>query len=386
MTPSITVPGSPSVAVPDGVPGTRNGISPGTAPGVSPATVGPDGAGLHLRIVSPAMPTLSYLPDRVRRAERALTAAGYTFSYGANAFQVAADGITAGTPAQRAADVMAAFADPSVDAILAADAGLGTRDILDRLDAATIAANPKPFIGYCDNVFLNQYLASVAGIGSLYGCTLMVHLGEAGGAYPETLDHLGRALSGAGPLACPPMPSRTGEVIDWYVPERESRPRRRLPGGWTWLRPGAGRGPFLGGEITLIPELVRSFGMSLDGAVLFWDVSYHRLPVPPLFEKLCESADLGRLAGMVVGAHPLVPDGEWAATVAGLLDRHLPWADFPVLANADLSHLCPSWTVPFGAEAVLASPGGLVFPRGHDAAGPVAAPAVPAARTAASGR
>jgi len=325
-----------------------------------PAPVGP---GAHIRLVSPAMPTISYIPERAHRAERVLRDHGYSVSYGANAFQVSADGMTAGTAEQRAADLMAAFADPTVDVVFASDAGQGSQDLLDLLDADVIAANPKPFVGYCDNVYLNLFLARRAGISSLYGISHMVHIGEAGGAYPETLRHLAGALASDEPLVCEAMPDRTGALIDWYVPESERQPRGRdIPGGWTWLRPGTARGPLWGGEVSVLPDLVAKFDLDLAGAVLFWDISYHGLPVGPLFEALCERVDLTRLAGMLVGAHPLMPLPEWAGLVGGLVDRFLPAADYPIVVNTDLGHTCPSWIVPYGEEVTLAADR-IVFPR-----------------------
>jgi muramoyltetrapeptide carboxypeptidase LdcA involved in peptidoglycan recycling len=324
----------------------------------------PVGPGAHLRVVSPGMPTLSYIPDRARRAERALTEHGFAVSYSANAFAVSDDGTTAGNARQRAADLMAAFADPAVDAVLAADAGIGSRDLLDHLDVAVIRANPKPFIGFCDNVFINQFLATEVGLSSLYGATFMIHIGEAVAVHPETLDYLARALASADPLWCEPMADRTGEMIQWYVPELESKYRPRdMPGGWTWIRPGSGRGPLVGGELTIVPDLVSCFDLSLDSAVLFWDIGYHGLPVEPLFKALCASTDLTALAGMVVGAHPMMPPDDWAAVVRGLVDEYLPDSVHPIVVNADLGHTSPSWTVPYGEEVVLDAPDRLVFRR-----------------------
>ncbi|MFI7602160.1 LD-carboxypeptidase [Actinoplanes sp. NPDC049681] len=325
-----------------------------------PAPVRP---GAHIRLVSPAMPTISYIPERTRRAEQVLRDHGYTVSYGANAFQVSADGMTAGTAEQRAADFMAAFTDPEVDVVLASDAGQGSQELIDLLDPDAIAANAKPFVGYCDNVYLNAFLARRAGISSLYGISHMVHIGEAGGAYPETLRHLAEALASDEPLVCEAMPDRTGALIDWYVPEREREPRGRdIAGGWTWLRPGTARGPLWGGEISILPDLVTDFGLELDGAVLFWDISYHGLPVGPLFEALCERVDLTGLAGMLIGAHPLMPLPEWARIVGGLVDRLLPAAGYPIVVNTDLGHTCPSWIVPYGEEVAVAADR-IVFPR-----------------------
>jgi muramoyltetrapeptide carboxypeptidase LdcA involved in peptidoglycan recycling len=259
---------------------------------------------------------------------------------------------------------MEAFADPSVDAIMAADTGLGSKDVLDHLDPAVIAANPKPFAGYCDSAFVNLYLAAQSGLASLYGCTFMIHLGEAGGAYPETLACLAGALDSGRPLSCSPVGARTGGLIRWFEPASERRARTLdMAGGWTWLRPGTARGVFLGGEISQLPDLVDHFGLSLRSTILFWDISFHGRPVQPLFKRLCDRSDLTGLAGMVVGTNPLVPPAEWAATVGELVAEFLPGSDFPVVVNSDLSHTCPSWTTPYGEQAVLERDR-LVFPRG----------------------
>lgn len=312
------------------------------------------------------MPYLAYAPARARRAERALTGLGFTISYGSRAMLVSGDGTRAGSGRERAADFMEAFGDPDVDVVLTSEAGLGTDDLLDFLDPAPIAASPKPFIGYCDNVYLHLYLAKITGISSLYGCTFMKHFGEAGGAFPETIYYFTKALASAEPLVCTPVPSRVGKPGNWYVPEIDCLPRERtIEGGWDWLRPGTARGTLLGGEISLIPELARRFALSLRSAVLFWDVSHHGLPIRPLFKDMCESADVTSLAGMIIGAHPAVSPPEWADTLAGLIDEFLPGTDFPIVANADLSHLSPSWIVPYGEEAQLDSEGPIIFPRGR---------------------
>lgn len=44
----------------------------------------------------------------------------------------------------------AAFADPDIDAIFCLRGGYGTPRLLDGVDFALLAANPKPFVGYSD--------------------------------------------------------------------------------------------------------------------------------------------------------------------------------------------------------------------------------------------
>jgi muramoyltetrapeptide carboxypeptidase len=320
--------------------------------------------GAHIRVINPGFPTLAFIPDRAHRAERVLVNLGFTVSYGRHAWGVSDDGTTSGTAQARASDFIEAFEDPSVHIVLAAESGCGSVDLLDHLDPASIASHVKPFIGYCDNVFLNFFLASSAGMSSLYGCTLMNHIGEAGGPFPETIEYLLRALDSSRTLECKPVVARTGAKVDFYKPELERVPRQLdIQGGWNWTRPGNGRGPLIGGEITDILELIRRFRAPLDGAILFWDVARHGLDVQPLFAQLCEEADLTRLAGMIVGAHLDIEPRRWAMVVERMLDSLLPEARYPVVVNADLSHLCPSWTVPYGELTIIDSEHGISFRR-----------------------
>jgi muramoyltetrapeptide carboxypeptidase LdcA involved in peptidoglycan recycling len=322
--------------------------------------------GGHIRVVSPGLPTIAHVPERARRAEAALRSLGLDVSYGAHARSISYDGLTAGSAAERAADLLEAFEDASVDAILVSDSGLGSRAMLPYLDAGIIAAHAKPFIGYCDTCYLHQYMVSRAGVSSIYGCALMVQLAEGGGPFPETLGFFRHLLTTSEPLVCRPLGSRTAQAIDFYVPEEECKRRRRdIEGSWTWLRTGRSRGQLLGAELSILPDLIRCFELSLDSVVLFWDISTHNRdkPVRPLFEALCASAAVSRLAGMIVGLHPAIAPPAWAAQVKDLLEELIPKPTFPVVVNADLSHTDPSWIVPYGEEVLLDDTEGIVFPR-----------------------
>jgi muramoyltetrapeptide carboxypeptidase len=271
----------------------------------------------------------------------------------------------AGTAAERASDLMDAFEDESVDAILVSDSGIGSRELVPLLDPGPIAAHAKPFVGFCDTVFLHQFLSSHAGMSSYLGCIFMLHLGEGGGPFPETIDFFQRALMSSEPLSYRPVPTRTREIIPWIASDAEGRPRARNdPGGWNWIRAGQGRGQLLGGEISILPELIQDFGIQLAGKVLFWDVTFANTePIRPQFEALLRSVEMSGLAGMMVGMHPRLGVAEWAAEVSALVRDLLPGASFPVVANSDLSHSEPSWIVPYGEEVVLDDVTGVIFPR-----------------------
>ncbi len=74
----------------------------------------------------------------------------------------------AGTAAQRAADLHAAFADPTIDAILCVRGGWGSAELLPLLDANLIRASPKPFLGFSDHTTLHLWLAQTCGLITFY--------------------------------------------------------------------------------------------------------------------------------------------------------------------------------------------------------------------------
>lgn len=302
------------------------------------------------------------LPTRRARAESALEEHGYRVTYGAHAFDISRDLSRAGNAAARAADLMDAFADGDVDVVLAAMAGQGSAELLEFLDPHVFINNPKPFIGFCDNGYINAFLATRCALISQYGGTFLFEFGEPGGPFPEVLASFRSAVSPRQVLTCDQFTTRSDERFNLLDPKSESRIRNRnVPAGVDWIRQGTAHGKLIGGEIAILPDMVRRVGMDIAGGILFWDVSYHELPIEPLFEELCKIDAVHNIAAMLVGAHPSMPLQAWSDVVRGLLGKYLPESDFPVVANSYISHLQPTWLVPYSAECRLNEDGSLVF-------------------------
>jgi muramoyltetrapeptide carboxypeptidase len=64
----------------------------------------------------------------------------------------------AGTAEERVEDLHAAFADSQIEGLLCTRGGWGSAELLPRLDAALIRANPKAFVGYSDHTSLHVWL------------------------------------------------------------------------------------------------------------------------------------------------------------------------------------------------------------------------------------
>jgi muramoyltetrapeptide carboxypeptidase LdcA involved in peptidoglycan recycling len=100
---------------------------------------------------------------------------------------------------ERAADINAAFADPSIRAILATIGGDDQITVVPHIDEAAVRANPKIFVGYSDNTNLLNWLWSL-GIRGYYGGSTQVHLGAGPGADDVHLASLRAALLTGGEL------------------------------------------------------------------------------------------------------------------------------------------------------------------------------------------
>jgi muramoyltetrapeptide carboxypeptidase len=64
----------------------------------------------------------------------------------------------AGTVEQRLHDLHTAFGDPGIEGLLCTRGGWGSAELLPRLDAQLIRANPKVFVGYSDHTSLHVWL------------------------------------------------------------------------------------------------------------------------------------------------------------------------------------------------------------------------------------
>src|SRR6266508_402891 len=149
-------------------------------------------------------------------------------------------------PKDRARDLHAAFADPSITAVLATIGGDDQITVLRHLDSALLQANPKPFFGYSDNTNLLNHLWSL-GIVGYHGGSVMVHLGRCGrtrAGTGSTPTGWLRAAPGAAtwrssrgcsrPASSHRMTPSTAACCSWRPPKRCPRRSRCTGSCATW--------------------------------------------------------------------------------------------------------------------------------------------------------
>ena len=156
-------------------------------------------------------------------------------------------------PQARADDLMAAFADPDIKAVLATIGGDDQITVLPFLDPGVVTANPKAYFGYSDNTNLLNWLW-YHGIAGYHGGSTMVHLGRPGGLHPVSTASLRAALLDGGDLRLCPVDRFCEVELSWADPEGLRYPAPTSPApGWVWHRPGrVVTGPTWGGNLEIL--------------------------------------------------------------------------------------------------------------------------------------
>ncbi|MDA4895330.1 LD-carboxypeptidase [Streptomyces sp. MS2A] len=328
--------------------------------------------GDRVAVVSPAsgLPGLFPLPyelglERLRK------------EYGLEPVEYPATRKTGSSPAERAADLHAAFADPGIKAVFASIGGDDQITVLPLLDRELIRANPKPFFGMSDNTNLLAYLRNT-GIVGYHGASVMVELGRPGAMHPQTADSLRAALFTPGPYELRPAERWNDVDRDWADPATfETEPGARPGTGWSWENAGrVVEGRTWGGCLEILAWLLMADReiardpAEYDGDVLFLETS-EELPAAEevfrILRNMGERGLLGRFSALLMGRpktwsfqRPNSPEeaaryaAQQRATVLRAMRAYAP--DTMIVFDVDLGHTDPQVVVPYGGTVRVDGP------------------------------
>lgn len=234
----------------------------------------------------------------------------------------------AGTEEQRAADLQAAWCDPSVAAVLCARGGYGAQRMVDLLDwAAMRAAGPKVFAGFSDVTVLHQAFATRLGLVTLYGPAAGV-------------DFLKNARA-------------QGHLRATLFEPESVRTLTAVPPGGTALVPGRARGVTLGGCLSLLASDLgtpHAHPGARGGLLLMEDVGESPYRLDRYLTQLLRTGWLDGAAGIVLGSWADCGPREGLRAV--FADR-LGGLDVPVVEEFGFGHSEGALTMPLGAVAEL---------------------------------
>ncbi len=232
----------------------------------------------------------------------------------------------AGTDADRAADLQAAWCDPAVDAVLCARGGYGVQRITDLLDwEAMRAAGPKVFVGFSDITALHEAFATRLGLVTLHG-PMAAGLDFVKNA--RAREHLRATL---------------------FAPETV----RVIASGGTPLVPGRAAGVTLGGCLALLAAELgtpHARPSARGGLLCLEDVGEEPYRVDRCLTQLLRAGLLDGVGGVLLGSWQ--DCGPYERLRPLLADR-LGGLGVPVAEEFGFGHCEGALTVPFGVRAEL---------------------------------
>ncbi|MCG7525365.1 LD-carboxypeptidase [Streptomyces sp. OfavH-34-F] len=305
-------------------------------------------------ICAPSMAHAARYPRRRERAVAHLEELGYRVRCGRNWLRDT--GHTAGTAAERAADLHELYADDRVRAVMTSIGGYNANQLLDLLDYDLIRAHPKPLVGYSDTTALLVAIWQRTGTAVVLGPQLLPQWGEAGGSLEYTRRFFQRVLGSPEPLGPVPFPAeQVTEFLPWD--EADDRPRTVLDAvPARALRAGRATGFLIGGNLeTLLSLAGTPYWPELNGAILLLEstgTDPGRLTAQ--FTQLRHTGALDRIAGLALGRFT-DPEFDRSDTLAELIAGETAGFAGPVVGGLPFGHTDPMLSLPFGARAELTS-------------------------------
>ena len=321
--------------------------------------------GSRVAIVSPSWGGAATYPVRYAAGKNTLTEM-FQFEVIEMPNSLAAADWIAENPKARADDLMAAFADPSIDGIIAAIGGDDSIRLAPFLDLAILRDNPKVFLGYSDTTSLH-FACLKAGIVTFHGPAIMSGFAENSGISQTTEDGFRKIMCASHPAGALPwsIEGWAVESLDWSDPQNQAKPRTRNLSGGPRVLQGKGKvsGRLIGGCAEVL-EMVKgtSWWPPLDywnDAILVYETS-EEAPADGIvlrwIRNLGSQGILQRLSGMAVGrpGGAMTADqreAQYRAILKALAEIGLK--DLPVLAELDIGHTDPILTLPLGLKAEI---------------------------------
>ncbi len=265
-------------------------------------------------------------------------------------------------PKARAEDLMAAFADDSIDGIICTIGGDDSIRTLPYIDLDVMRKNPKVFMGYSDTT-VTHAACFKADLVSFYGPSFLSGFAENNGLFPYLRKSVYQTLFSTEPIGIL-EPNRSGwtvEHLDWAEPMNQVISRKLNPvSDWQFHQHhGITEGRLFGGCVEVLDWLRGTefwpSHKALCGAVLCLETS-EEAPPPAILSRFIrclaamgylESLNgilLGRPGGQVeIGRH-----GDYAKALTHTIYHEFGLEDLPIVSNMDFGHTDPILTLPLG--------------------------------------
>ncbi|WP_078395247.1 S66 family peptidase [Shouchella patagoniensis] len=264
-------------------------------------------------------------------------------------------------PEKRAEDLMAAFKDPSIKAIICCIGGNDSIRMLPYVDFDVIKANPKIFTGYSDNT-VGHLMCLKAGLSSFYGVSVLNDFAENVAMSDYTKNWVERTFFQDGPIGTIAVSDTwTGERLEWDRKNQDIGRTFKVNHDYELIQGNKTvQGRLIGGcfdvlqfikGTSLFPELDQ-----FNETILFLETSEVHCP-PWLLEDGLRNYGMMGILNRINGILFAKPQGEfyyeeYKSTIKKVL-AEFELDTLPVLYNASFGHNEPKCLLPYGVLAEI---------------------------------
>lgn len=283
---------------------------------------------------------------------------------------------------ERATDLIAAFKDSEIKAVIATIGGDDQVTYVKNLPVEPFVQNPKPFFGYSDNSHLANFLF-LNGTPSYYGGSILTQYAMQGEMDTYTVEYLKKALFEEGEFELRASETYNDMGLNWDDPTLLQTKRQHWPNeGMVWEGSVDAEGLLWGGCVESVDEMLRH-GVPIPTLEQFEDVvlmleTSEEIPsadyVFRVFRALGERGILERVKGVLVGRAKAwefdkqnSPEEKAAyckqqqETVLKVVRSYNP--TIPVIQNINFGHTDPQIPMPYGGRVRIDAINKKIFAR-----------------------
>ncbi len=275
-----------------------------------------------IRIVAPAGPIERH--EDLLRGVAALKRMGFRATYSDRIFHSMR--YLAGTDEERAEELMSAFEDPNVHAIIALRGGYGCSRLIPLIDRERIWNHCKIFMGFSDLTTLHLFFRRYFGWLTFHGpMAASQALGDIGSAQEQ---HLASVLTDPGYLPTLSFP----ELKAW--------------------NPGSAEGELAGGCLSIVvASLGTPYELETSGKILFLeDLGEPPYRIDRMFTQLRLAGKLDGIRGLLLGKFLDCEASGTSYTLEESLIDLLGEMEVPIIANFPAGHGIDNWALPLGCR------------------------------------
>ena len=265
-------------------------------------------------------------------------------------------------PKARADDLMEAFSDKSIKAIISNLGGEDSIRTLPFTDISVIRNNPKIFLGFSDTT-VTHFACYKAGLTSFYGTSLLVGFAENGGMHQYQINDIKRTLFSSKPIGqiLPNSSGWTSEFLDWNDLSLQNTKRQLTKSSaWNFLQgEGISQGKLVGGCVEVL-EFLKGTDFWLSSSewtnkILFLETS-EEMMTPGIFRRILRNyAAQGvfeKISGLILGRpyHNKFVD-EYNEILLQVISCEQDNNLLSIITEMDFGHTCPTFSIPYGVLA-----------------------------------